>query len=225
MSTGEKVNYFEVLDLTIEELENQSEKDIQKIVAAKHATAFNRALAMVHNPNFTEGDIEDMKDRVAQAKTVLTHREKRLDHIAEITSDPVPVPTPDPVPVPKPDPMPKPDPVPTPDPTPTSDGILLQQSVQRVAVSGLSVATIALVARLIVQQSGASGWLATQLTGTDFINWEQHWQWVEWFQWPWFGWTVYTLGAPGAGLGFIIALALLGSGIFAHWKFFFKKQL
>ena len=99
-----------------------------------------------------------------------------------------------------------------------------QQSVQRVAISGLSVAAIALVARLIVQQSGASGWLATQLTGTDFINWEQHWNWVEWFEWPWFEWTVYTLGAPGAGLGFVIALVSLTAGIFGYWYFFFKKK-
>ena len=103
----------------------------------------------------------------------------------------------------------------------------VQQSVQRVAVSGLSVAAIALVVRLIVQQFGTSGWLSTQLTGTGFTDWEHHWQWVEWFQWPWFEWTVYTLGAPGAGFGFIIALASLGAGIFAYWKFwkfFFKKN-
>lgn len=100
----------------------------------------------------------------------------------------------------------------------------IQQSAQRVAFSGLSVAAIALVTRLIIQLFGNSGWLATQLTGTGFIDWEQHWYWVEWFEWPWFKWTVYTLGTPGAGLGFIIAIASLGAGIFGYWYFFFRKK-
>ena len=100
----------------------------------------------------------------------------------------------------------------------------VQQSAQCVAFSGLSVAAIALVTRLILEQFGSSGWLGSHLTGVGFTSWTQHWQWVKWFQWPWFEWTVYTLGAPGAGLGFIIALASFGTGIFAYWKFFFKKK-
>ena len=100
----------------------------------------------------------------------------------------------------------------------------VQQSVQRVAVSGLSVAAIALVARLIIQQFGSSGWLATRLTGAGFTEWEHHWRWVEWFEWPWFEWKVYTLSAPGSGLGFVIALISIGAGIFGYWYFFFKKK-
>ena len=99
-----------------------------------------------------------------------------------------------------------------------------QRAVQQVAKSGLSMAGIAFVTRLIIQQFGSSGWLGTHLTGADFTSWTQHWQWVEWFQWPWFKWTVYTLGAPGAGLGFIIALASFGAGIFGYWYFILKKK-
>ncbi len=101
----------------------------------------------------------------------------------------------------------------------------IQQSVQRVAISGLSVAAIAIVARLIVQQVVTSGWLATHLTGAGFIGWGQYWQWVEWFEWPWFKWKVYTLSGPGTDLGFVIAFALLGVGIFGYWYFFFKKKI
>ena len=97
-------------------------------------------------------------------------------------------------------------------------------SVRRVAISCFSLAVITLVTRLIIQQFGTFGWLATQLTGTGFINWEQHWQWIEWFEWPWFEWTVYTLRDPGSGLGFVIALASLGVGIFAYWYFCFRKK-
>lgn len=102
---------------------------------------------------------------------------------------------------------------------------LVQKSVKRIAISGLSVAAIAIVARLIVQQVVTSGWLATHLTGAGFIGWGQYWQWVEWFKWPWFEWKVYTLSGPGTGLGFVIAFALLGVGIFGYWCFFFKKKI
>lgn len=95
----------------------------------------------------------------------------------------------------------------------------VQQSVQRVAISGFAVAAIALVTRLIIQQFGHSNWLIT-----GFMDWSQYWSWVEWFEWPWFEWRVYTLSAPGTGLGFVIALASLGAGIFAYWFYFFKKK-
>ena len=101
----------------------------------------------------------------------------------------------------------------------------IQQAIQRVAISGLSVAAIAVVARLIVEQVATSGWLATHLTGEGFIGWGHYWQWVEWFKWPWFEWRVFTLGGPGTGLGFVIAFTLLGVGIFSYWYFFFKKKI
>ena len=100
----------------------------------------------------------------------------------------------------------------------------IQNSIRRLAVSGFSMAAITIVARLIVQESGTSGWLATQLTGTGFIDWEQHWQWVEWFEWPWFEWEVKTLAALGAGVEFIIGFVALGIGAFAYWHFFFRKK-
>ena len=100
----------------------------------------------------------------------------------------------------------------------------VQNSIQRLAISGFSLAAITLVTRLVIQQFGNSGWLATRLTGAGFTEWEHHWRWVEWFEWPWFEWRVYTLSAPKAGIEFPIALASLGVGIFAYWYFFFKKK-
>lgn len=100
-----------------------------------------------------------------------------------------------------------------------------QQAVQRIATSGFSIAAIALVTRLLIQQFGNSGWLATHLTGVGFIDWTQYWSLTEWFEWPWFGWRVPTLSEPGSGLGFVIALTALGAGIFAYWKFFLKKKV
>ena len=81
---GELVNYFEVLGITIEALKNHSEDEIQKIVDAKYGMYYNRASAMVSNPHITEKEIEEMKNRVIRAKTVLTNPEKRRKHIAEL---------------------------------------------------------------------------------------------------------------------------------------------
>ncbi|MDE0315386.1 MAG: hypothetical protein OXM61_10825 [Candidatus Poribacteria bacterium] len=100
----------------------------------------------------------------------------------------------------------------------------VQNSIQRLAISGFSLAAITLVTRLIIQQFGSSGWLATRLTGAGFTEWEQIWQWDRWFEWPWFEWPVYTLSAPKAGIEFVVALAALGVGIFAYWHFLFKKK-
>lgn len=100
----------------------------------------------------------------------------------------------------------------------------IQNSIQRLAVSGFSMAAIAFVTRLIIQQFGASGWLATRLTGAGFTEWEQHWQWVVWFEWPGFDWEVKTLDALGSGVEFIIGFVVLGVGAFAYWHFFFRKK-
>ena len=100
----------------------------------------------------------------------------------------------------------------------------VQQSVQDVAISGFSVGAIALIARLIIQQFGSSGWLGTHLTAVGFTDWTKHWQWVKWFEWPGFEWKVYTLSAPWSNLEFVIAFASLSIGIFAYWYFLFKKK-
>ena len=101
----------------------------------------------------------------------------------------------------------------------------VQRSIQNVVISSCSVAAIALVTRLIIQQFGRTGWLSTRLTGTEFVDWPQYWKWAEWFEWPWFGWRVYTLSEPWADFGFVIALVFLGGGIFAYWHFLFKKKI
>ena len=100
----------------------------------------------------------------------------------------------------------------------------IQKTVKRIAISGISMAAIALVARLIIPQPGGSGWLATHLTSIGFVEVTEYWTWVKWFEWPWFEWQVYKLGAANDGSSFIIALATLGTGIFAYWFFFFKKK-
>ena len=212
-------NYFEALKLSIDEIQGQNETTIRASVENAHKSEYAKTIGAYANVPRPDGLTQTQWQKILNdAKATLIDPQKRRDHIAEL--QPVPVPQPDPVPVPKSDPVPVPDPVPKSDPAPRGDGMLLQQSVQRVVISGLSMAAIALVTRLIIQQFGIPGWLA----GTGFTDWGHHWQWVEWFEWPWFEWPVYTLRAPGSGLGFVIALASLGVGVFGYWYFLLKKK-
>ena len=205
-------NYFEALKLSIDEIQGQNEATIKTRIKAAHDREYAKTIGAYANVPRPDGLTQGQWQVVLnQARDTLINPQKRRDHIAALLPDPVPVPQPDPVPVP--------DPVPKSDPVPTGDGMLLQQSVQRVAISGFSVAAIALVTRLILQQFGISGWLVT-----GFTDWSQYWSWVKWFEWPWFKWTVYTLNAPGRDLGFIIALVPLGAGIFTYISFFSKGR-
>ena len=99
-----------------------------------------------------------------------------------------------------------------------------RQLVHRVAISGISLAVILLVTRLIIHLFGSSDWLATHLTGKNFEGWAQHWKWSVWAEFPWFDWTVYTLSAPGKGLRFVIALTALGTGMFVYWLLVFSQK-
>ena len=95
------------------------------------------------------------------------------------------------------------------------------KSIRRVLISGAAVATIALVTCLIILQFEHPGWLTARLAGTDFIDWEQYWgrSWTRATdKWLWINWSLYTLDAPRTGLGFVLALILLGVGIFGYWS-------
>ena len=106
----------------------------------------------------------------------------------------------------------------------TDLGTTSKKAVNRIAISGISMAAITLVARLIIPKPGSSGWLATHLMSISSVEVAEYWTWVKWFEWPWFEWHVYKLGAANDGFSFIIALTTLGTGIFAYWFFFFKKK-
>lgn len=82
----------------------------------------------------------------------------------------------------------------------------LWKTIRRVLISGIAVAMIALVTRLVLLLITWFEWLSIRLTRRGFI-----------------------MGNPGSisteyWLGFVIAFTLLGIGIFAYWFFFFKKK-
>ena len=97
----------------------------------------------------------------------------------------------------------------------------IQKSIRRVAISGVSIGAIALVARLVVIEGFGSGWLAN----AKFVSLDKS-NWVRWFEWPMLEWQVYI--PHFAGFSFVIAFAALGTGIFFFVKyrifFFFRKS-
>lgn len=97
------------------------------------------------------------------------------------------------------------------------------KSIRRVAVSGASVAAIAIAVCLITLLLGDAGWLATRLTDTNFVTVDADWtKWSD--KWLWKDWAIYKLGTPGIGSRFVIALAALVVGVWIYWVFFFKKR-
>ena len=92
----------------------------------------------------------------------------------------------------------------------------VQKSIRRVAVSGISMAAIALVARLIITQLGdfiggfKFGWLAN----ARFVDLDVNW--VRWFEWPMVNQTIYI--PHFSGFSFIISFATLCTGLFFFWR-------
>ena len=97
------------------------------------------------------------------------------------------------------------------------------KSINRIVISGASVAAITLGVCLITILLGDSRWLASRLTDTNYVTFNP--DWVPWSdRWLWTDWTIYKLGTPGIGFRFIVALAVLVGGVFVYRFFFFKRR-
>ena len=96
------------------------------------------------------------------------------------------------------------------------------KSIGGVAASGASVAIIALAVCVIILLLGDAGWLATRLTNTNFVTFDD--KWFKWFKWLWTDWAVYRPKIADTGFRFIIALPVLIAGVFAYRFFFLKKR-
>ena len=92
----------------------------------------------------------------------------------------------------------------------------VQKSIRRVAISGISMSAIAIVARLLITQLGdfiggfKFGWLAN----ARFVNLDANW--VRWFEWPMVDQTIYI--PHFAGFSFVISFAALCTGLFFFWR-------
>ena len=88
-----------------------------------------------------------------------------------------------------------------------------EKSIRRVVISSLSMGAIALVVRWIVLQLGGSRF--SWLTSAKFVGLDENW--LAWFRWPLIEWLTYI--PHFVGIGFVIAFAALGTGIFfLFWK-------
>ena len=95
-----------------------------------------------------------------------------------------------------------------------------QRFVPRIVISGISIAVLAFVPRLIILLFyGSEGAETTQLISQNFEGWTQHWMLIRWHEFPWFRGAVYRLSFRAETLKFVIAFAVLGIGVFAYCNF------
>ena len=83
---GERVDYFEVLGLSISELESQSESVIANRVEAAHKKLYNASLRAGGRPRADGRTEEQWRTILNQAKDVLNNPHKRYEHIAKLSS-------------------------------------------------------------------------------------------------------------------------------------------
>ncbi len=96
LMVGEEANYFEVLDLSVDEIQNQSDADIEKCVDDAHNNLYSESLRAGGLPRRDGRTQEQWRNLLNQARDILRHPQKRQDYLAilsqEITIDAIPNP-------------------------------------------------------------------------------------------------------------------------------------
>ena len=88
---GEEVNYFEVLRLSIAEIENQSEANIETSVKTAHQKLYDVSLNAGARPRPDGRTQEQWRTLLNQARDTLKDAQKRSDHIATLQAKEKPI--------------------------------------------------------------------------------------------------------------------------------------
>lgn len=88
---GEGVDYFDVLGLPIEELENSSEVIITESVEAAHKKLYSASLRAGGRPRSDGSTEEQWRTLLNQARDTLTDPEKRLLYLSTLLSEEIPI--------------------------------------------------------------------------------------------------------------------------------------
>ncbi len=84
---GESVNYFRVLGLTLEEIQDKSENDILSSIEEAHKKCYGESLRAGGLPRPDGRTQEQWRTVLNQARDVLTDPQKRMEHIATINTE------------------------------------------------------------------------------------------------------------------------------------------
>ncbi len=84
---GEIFNYFDVLNLNLEELQNQSESTIRKWIDIAHKKAYSASLKAGGLPRPDGRTQEQWRTVLNQARDILLNPQTRLEHISTIQND------------------------------------------------------------------------------------------------------------------------------------------
>ena len=84
LAVRENINFFDVLELSIEEIQNQSDSEINTLVYQAHERLYGASLRAGGLPRADGRTQEQWRNLLNQARDTLTVLHKRLDHIATI---------------------------------------------------------------------------------------------------------------------------------------------
>ena len=86
-AVGERINYFQVLKLSITEIQNQTEAAVEDLVDSAHEKLYRISLQRGNRPR-TDGMTEDQwRTILNQARDTLKDTQKRQEHIAMLQDD------------------------------------------------------------------------------------------------------------------------------------------
>ena len=94
------MNYFDVLELSIDKIQGQDEATIQSDVTAAHKRLYALTVGAYANVPRPDGKTQAQWQVILNdARDTLLDPQKRQEHIAQIIPDPTPIPVPDPDPI------------------------------------------------------------------------------------------------------------------------------
>ncbi len=87
LAVGENTNYFQVLELSVEDVQNRNDSDITTLVHQAHKRLYRASLRAGGLPRPDGMTQEQWRNLLNQARDALANQHKRLDHIATIQNE------------------------------------------------------------------------------------------------------------------------------------------
>ncbi len=87
LSIGEQVDYFDVLDIALSDLENRSESDIVNLIEAAHKKQYSESLKAGGRPRADGRTEEQWRTLLNQARDALTDQYKRQTHLTTFQTE------------------------------------------------------------------------------------------------------------------------------------------
>lgn len=87
LAVGENVNYFDVLELSVEQIQDQSDEQINTLVSEAHKRFYSASLRAGGLPRSDGRTQEQWRNLLNKARDTLLNQQRRLEHISTIQND------------------------------------------------------------------------------------------------------------------------------------------